>query len=259
MTTRILWLLLTALVLAGCEDADTTQGGEDGGAQATGTAAAATPPGDAPASTDGVTVIGHGRSAGQPDTARVRVGVQVVRPAAGQAVDAADEAAEEVLAAIRDQGIADEDVQTREYTVRPHREPGPEQQPTVTGYVVRNIVEVTVDDIDAIGQLLGAVTDAGGDDALVEGVHFVLEDDGPQMTAAREEAFEDARAKAEHYADLAGAELGDLRTVSEVGGPIGPPTPLSGAAAADAEAARAPISPGEIDIDVQVQATWALE
>lgn len=261
MTPRTVLLplaLVLLLALAGCTDDQ----GDPAAGPATGSAATAAVQSDpAPPflSLEGVTVTGHGRVPDAPDTLRATVGVHVVRADVDTAFADANAAAERVLAALRDAGVADEDIQTRELSVRPEHEHRPEGPPEVTGYAVRNLVEVTITDVDQAGELLGAVADAGGDDARIERLWFDLEDNEEQLQAAREAAFEDARSKAEHYAGLADRELGPLVSVTETGADLPPPTEgMDTAVAADEAAGAAPIMPGEQEVGVQVQARWSL-
>lgn len=257
MARRLALALTAALLLAAClgdgDDATRSRA-----AAPTGELAAAQPA--PPAVPDGVTVTGDGRVTGEPDTMRATVGVHVVRADVDEAFDDAAAAADRVLSALREQGVDDEDIQTRDFSVRPEREHRPEGPPQVTGYAVRNLVEVTIHDVDQAGELLAAVAEAAGDDARVEGLRFSLEDNEDQLAAAREDAFADARSKAEHYAELADAELGELVSVTETSAQLPPPTPLPADAAARArEGAEAPIQPGEQEVGVQLRATWALQ
>jgi uncharacterized protein YggE len=249
---RVPVIVATALLLAlsGCRSQTQAPSG-------TNSAAAATAEEGAP---DGVTVTGQGRATGAPDTLRATVGVEVVRDDVQTALQDANEAAEAVVAALREQGIAEEDIRTTEFSVRPRRarEPGPAGDQAVEGYVVRNLVEATIRDVDTAGSVLGAVVEAGGDAARVEHVRFALEDDATQVEEAREAAFEDARAKAEQYAELAERSLGALVSVTEVGVPGGPSPPVP----VPEEAARGgavPIEPGRQEVDVRIQATWELD
>lgn len=230
MTRRAVFVLAAVVVLAACQGTD-DPGGSEGATVAQGARPAAAE-GAAATAPDGVTVIGHGRVSGEPDTLRATVGVHVVRPDVDEAFDDAAAAADRVLAALDEHGVAEEDIQTREFSVRPEREPRPDQPPAVTGYAVRNLVEATIRDIDQAGELLAAVADAAGDDARVEGLSFSLEDDDAQLRAARENAVDDARRKAQHYAELSGATLGDVLAVTELSSELPRPVPLRGGAGA---------------------------
>lgn len=266
MVRHVLAVVTAAVLVAACQGQGSTPGaleGTAGGDTPGGTAAgagaeiAAAAPAPQQVAADGVTVTGDGRVSGQPDTLRATVGVEVLRPDVDQAFDDATAAADRVLTAVREAGVDDDDIQTREFSVRPHTEHRPDAPPEVTGYAVRNLVEVTIRDVDGAGELLAAVAEAAGDDARIEGLRFALEDNDAQLEAARAEAFADARAKAEHYAELAGAELGELVSVREVGAELPPPVPFAAEGAAR-DARAAPIMPGEQEVGVQVQARWSL-
>jgi uncharacterized protein len=256
MAKMIPVVVVLALLLTAC------QGEEDAVAPVVpsqqGIAAAQVPGLPAPVGVEGVTVSGVGRVLEAPDTLRATVGVQVTRTDVDTAFDDAATAADRVLAAVREAGVAEEDIQTGEFAVNPeydYREEGP---PAITGYMVRNLVQVIIRDVDAAGELLAGVVDAAGDDARVEGLRFSLEDNVDQLRAARAAAFDDARRKAEHYAELAGAELGALVSVMEVGADRPEPFAMEDDAAADTARAEAPIMPGQQEVGVVLQATWAL-
>lgn len=211
-----------------------------------------------------VTVIGEGTSSATPDAVRFTVGVEVMRPDVASAFADANATQETILEALRAEGVADEDLRTTRFSLREQREQPPEPMPghpgtdpRVSGYVVTNMVEVTTDEVERAGQLIATAVDAGGDAARVDQVHYVV-DAGreTQRSAARSEAFADARRRAEQYADLADRTLGELVSVSEVFGSDGPMGTVF-TEAADAATAP-PLEPGRQDIAVRIQATWAL-
>jgi hypothetical protein len=206
------------------------------------------------AAAEGMSVTGTGRVRGTPDMLRATVGVEVTRPTVQEAMDAAAAAAEQVLAALREAGIGAEDIQTREFAVEPrYHYPQDDRPPQITGYVVRNLVEARVRDLQRVGAVLDGAVRAGGDDARLYGVSFSLEDNEELLDAARTAAYEDARAKAERYAEVAGVALGRLVSLQETDAQ--PPSPVFH----DSEAARdAPIEPGSQEVSVRVTARWEL-
>ena len=213
---------------------------------------------------EGITVIGSGRISGEPDTLRATIGVEVERPSAEEALNAANAAASRVTSVLRVQGVEEQDIQTTEFSVRPRfgeppvqSAPGePQGGSEVRAYAVTNLVEVTVRDIGRVGEVLQAAVEAGGDAARVQGVRFTLEDNEELLEAAREAAFADARQKANHYAQLAGRELGPLVSLSEEV-ENEPPRPMEGAAAEGAAAGAVPVEAGEEEISVRITAVWA--
>jgi uncharacterized protein YggE len=216
--------------------------------------AASGTPGQFPAAIEGLSVTGVGRVRGKPDTLRGTVGVEVTRPSVQEALDVAAAAVERVLAALRQGGVADEDIQTRELAVEPRYDYPENRAPVITGYIVRNLVEARLRDLGRVGEVLDAAVRAGGDDARLQGIVFSLEDNEELLDAARAAAFESAKAKAGRYAELAGAELGRLLSLEEIDAEPPPPTPY----AEESTAGSIPVEPGSQDVTVRVTARWEL-
>jgi hypothetical protein len=207
----------------------------------------------------GLTVSGSGEASGMPDVVRVTVGVEVERSTVQEALNEANAATDQVLRTLDGAGIPEEDRQTREFSIYPVHEESPQGGGTqVRGYTVVNLVEATVRDIERVGEVLQAVADAGGDNIRIQDVRFDLEDDGEQLAAARRAAFEDARATAEQYAQLAGGDLGALIGIEDV--TVTTPRSAELRQAADAAIAEmdVPIEPGEQQVVVRIVARWAL-
>jgi uncharacterized protein YggE len=260
-------LAAAGLLAAGCTG-DTADGGSDavgvggGGPSADGAAVAAAGPGGWSVPAAGITVEGTGRISGRPDTLTVTVGVEVERPAVDEAIAAANEGAQAVIDAVTGAGVDADDVQTARLEVYPRYDDGPgRSEPTIAGYTVTNLLEVTVRDIDAAGEVLGAATDAAGGDARVQGVRFGLEDNQGLVDQARERAFEDARARAQDYAELAGRELGAVVSIAESFTPAGPIEQFAEAGGLDVDTSGAavPIQPGQQEVQVRVTTVWSFE
>ena len=213
---------------------------------------------------EGITVIGTGRISGEPDTLRATVGVEVERTSVQEALNAANAAASRVTSTLREQGVEEQNIQTTEFSVRPRfaeppvqPAPGePQGETEIRGYIVTNLVEVKVRDLERVGEVLQAAVEAGGDAARVQGVRFTLEDNEELLQAAREAAFADARRRANHYAQLADRELGSLVSLSEEA-ESETPRPMEGAAAEGAAAQSVPMMPGEEEVTVRITAVWA--
>jgi uncharacterized protein YggE len=115
------------------------------------------------------------------------------------------------------------------------------------------MVRVTVRDLAAVGATIDAAIAAGAN--RVHHVGFSVSDPAEAQRRAREAAVADARARAAHYATLAGARLGAALTITE-GGATAPP--FAPAGAMRAMRATTPIEPGEEAISASVQITYAL-
>ena len=186
-----------------------------------------------PASQDGpsiprtITVVGQGQITLAPDVAEVQVGVQVIAPSVSEAKGSVDRQMAALLAALKELGIADKDIQTSHYSIYYEQEPravlregaAPESG---GGYRVSNMVKVTVRDIELAGDVLDAAVLAGANQ--VYGIQFTVADPREWESDARKSAMADATLRAQELADLAGVELGEVVSVSEVVG--GSPVPM---------------------------------
>lgn len=205
----------------------------------------------------GITVVGRGEAYGRPDQAQVQIGVETFAEDVSEATSQNEADVQSIMAALEALGIANEDIQTSNYSLwadQRHGENGPEG---IAGYRVSNLVSVTLRDIEAVGDVIATATEAGANN--VHGISFSVADPADLEAEARASAITDARQKATSLAELSGVELGEVIAVSEVIGQPGPYAEGMGGARAVAEDAAAPsISPGELGYTVQVQVTFAI-
>ena len=201
----------------------------------------------------GVQVEGVGTATGTPDVLHVTVGVETSADSVGEALESANAAARSVLDALRGAGVAEADVQTVDVHVWP-RYDGDGQR--ITGYTAGQGIAATLRDLGSAGEMISAAVDAGGDAARLQGISYALDDDTALLAQARDEAFADARRKAEQYAELAGRTLGDLVSVQEQVTPSGP-APIAMDAAV-AETSAVPIAVGSSEVTVSATVRWSL-
>lgn len=213
---------------------------------------------DSPAAPRTISVTGQGEASGAADQARVNAGVQTLAPTVVEASQQNQAVVARIMRALAQQGIDDKNIQTTNYSIWPEqrRDPRGSNEMTITGYHVSNTVNVTIDDIDNVGEVLAAVTNAGANS--INGIVFGIRDPAELERRARAAAMAEARARAEALAELAGVALGEVLTLSmSTGG--GGPVPMMAARMEMASAAPVPgISPGELSVSVQVQATFAI-
>ncbi len=200
-----------------------------------------------------ISVTGSGSSAAPPDIAIVTVGVEVVSSsvAAARTQAATDGAA--VIEALRSGGVHQRDLATTTFSVHPeydHR-----NGKHLPGYRVTNTVEARVRGLDSLGQLVDSVVAAGGDNTVINSIRFAHEDSTALDTAARNEAWQDARRKAAQLAELAGLELGDPTFINEQTRPS--PTPPLRHAMMEGAAAT-PIEAGALGVTVIVEVGFAI-
>ena len=205
-----------------------------------------------------VTVVGEGTVSLTPDIAETNIGVEVMRASVQEATSAAEELMQSILSALAEQGIAEEDIQTSGYSVYAERY-GPEGPlaDDETQYRVSNNVQVTIRDIDSVGEVLDAAVEAGANN--IYGVNFRVEDPSGVESEAREAAFTDAREKASELASLSDAQLGQVMSISEIIGNAGfYQSSFDTSAMASGLGGGGGFAPGEQDLVMQLQITFEL-
>jgi uncharacterized protein YggE len=203
----------------------------------------------------GITVMAEGKASAEPDLAVINIGVENREAQAQEAARENNDLMTAVMAALEAMGIRKEDVQTVNYSIQAEIDWENEEH-RVIGYVVDNSVLVKLRDMDEVGDVIDAVTEAGANN--VYGIQFTFDDPSALREEARADAMGEALKKAEALAQLAGVDLGRPRYVSESFAQ----TPLLYGEQAYASQAGiggggvAPVSPGQREVYVQVQVTY---
>jgi uncharacterized protein YggE len=174
----------------------------------------------------------------------------------------AAEAMDKVMAALKDNGVAEKDIQTQYFNVSQRTQwdeiMGEE---VVIGYQVSNMVTAKIRDIDNAGPIIDAVATAGGDLTRINSMNFSIDDPSVYLEKIREEAMADAKDRAEQLARLAGVRLGKPVYISEssyIPSPEYPRVYYEGGMAVPAPAPPTVISPGEMEITLNVQIAYAI-
>ena len=211
-----------------------------------------------------ISVTGIGEISAAPDTAYVSSGVTSQGATAREALDANSAAMEQLIATLKEAGIAERDIQTSNFSVNPNYvysdardAEGYSQPPRIDGYQVSNTVTVRIRDLDSLGQVLDQQVSVGAN--TINGISFAVEDTTALEDEARKAAFADARRKAELYAETAGEDLGDVVSITENQGYSSPQPMQMRAAMAYDESAKVPVATGELTFQISVQVTWDVE
>ncbi|MBS1195929.1 MAG: hypothetical protein H6R33_649 [Actinobacteria bacterium] len=207
--------------------------------------------------TSGINVTGQGKVTGQPDVLKVNLGVSVLRPTVDQATGDAATLASAVIAALKANGVAEEDIQTANYSINPEYDWSGETQRLI-GYRVNNEVRVKIRNLDSAGVIIDAATAAGGDATVVNSLSFSIEDNAELLQMARTAAWNDAEAKARQLAQLAGLELGAATSITETINYEVVPIYYDRVMAEGAGDAATPIESGTQDVTVVVQVVFAI-
>jgi uncharacterized protein YggE len=246
MSQRIKLLMLVALLGASVAACTAVKAAPESEAQAAAS----------PAEARTITVVGEGKVSLKPDIATINVGAEARAATVSDAKAAVDAQMTAIIAALEEAGIAEKDIQTSHYGIYYEREPVPVLGEGTAagvqgGYVVSNIVQVTVRDVEKAGGVLDAVVQAGANQ--VYGVTFTVSDESTWQSRARADAMADARSRAQELADLAGVELGPVVSVSEVIGGMQVPV------ASERGLGGGGIAPGELELGTQIQVSFAIQ
>ena len=203
-----------------------------------------------------LSISAYGEVKALPDKATITLGVQTVAPTAAQAM--ADNAARmnQVVAALRKQGLADRDIQTSNLSLSAQYEYEQNKPPRLTGYQASNDVTVIVNDLRRLGATIDAVTAAGVNQ--INGIGFGIKDPQAAEDQARVKAVQALQAKAQLYAGAAGYRVGRLVNLSESGGVQPMPYAPKMVTMSAARAAPTPVEAGELTIRADVSGLYEL-
>ena len=199
----------------------------------------------------GITVVGSGTARAVPDVADWSFGVQSDAETASAALKAASEATRRIIGALRDGGIAKEDLRTEQVSLYPRTT---DDGRAVIGYSASSTVHATVRDLGRAGSIVDAAVEAGANQ--IYGPSLRVSDNRAQYRAAIEAALDDARARAQALAAKAGVTLGGPVAIVESGG--GTPGPVYDRGMAQAGGAEVPIEPGVDEIAATLTVTYAI-
>lgn len=210
----------------------------------------------------GIWVTGEGKVMAVPDVAILQLGVQAQESTVSQAQNEAAAAMADVVAALKNSGIADKDIQTQYFSIsQVTRWDDATNEQVVIGYQVSNTVTAKVRNVDGTGAVIDAVAGAGGDLTRINNISFSIDDPSEYDNDLLKEAMADARSKAEALASEAGLTLGDATYISS--STLVPTQNYRGisydSALGMAPMVETPISVGETEIILTVQVNYAIK
>jgi|SRR3989338_1022905 len=206
-----------------------------------------------------ITITAEGKVAVVPDIARISFSVvsEGVNPAALQ-----EDNTKKINAAInfvKEQGVTPADIKTTQYSLSPRYEYDEKRHRSfISGYELRQSVEIKIRDFSKISTILGVLADLGVNE--IGQLTFDVDDSDQYLNKAREEAFTKAKVKAKAMSEYSGVRLGRVVTFSESGAF---PTPIFYREAAlgiggDFSKAEPIIEPGSQELRLNVAVTYEI-
>jgi len=183
-----------------------------------------------------------------PDEAILMLAVVTQAASATQAASDNAAAMTNVLAALSNLGIDKSSIETASYTLSPVYDQNTPSK--LTGYDVRNAIQVTLKDFSLVGKTLDAAVTAGANE--VQGITFTLSDTtlATLQKQALGQALQDADAQAKATASNLGISI--VGPISVSPGYVFQPNYRTYNAAAEST----PIQPGTLQVTVTVQVTY---
>ena len=199
-----------------------------------------------------VTVVGNGKVQGTPDTLTTNVAVNFVAPDATSAMNQTNDRQKAVIDALVGTGIDRNDISTTQVSLQPQY--GGDGS-SIVGYQASNSIDVKIRDISTASRVLSLIATTGGDATRINSVSYSINDDSQLVKDARARAFNDAKDRAQQYADLSGLALGKVLSISEATDAAQPPMPTP---MPRAMATEVPLSPGQQTVGYTVTVVWEL-
>jgi len=198
-----------------------------------------------------VSVTGEASITSAPDIAVLQSGVTSQAKTARDAMSASAKLMSTVLAALKESGVAENDIKTSRLRLDPVRDPN--KHPTsIIAFEATSLLAVRLRDVNKSADILDKMIGAGAN--VVTGINFDVSETSKLLDQARAEAIADARRKAEIYAKAAGVSLGRPLSISE--GSISRPKMQD--YAMRAAPAAMPIAAGEEKIGITVSVSYEL-
>ena len=197
----------------------------------------------------GITVNGVGTVTAKPDEAEFTFGVETQGQTADEALAKNSVAVQKVIDAVKGAGVAASDIQTQQVSVYPRYS---DNGQAIVGFTATNSVTAKIRDVSKAGAVTEAAVKAGANQ--VYGPTFSISNQNALYKSALDDAFADAKSKADAIAQTTGVTLGRVVNVVESGQSF---MPYPAASDAAGEAAP-PIEPGLQEIQATLTVTFAI-
>jgi uncharacterized protein YggE len=162
--------------------------------------------------TNVINVSGQGSVKAAPDRAAVTLGVITEAQTAHQAQSDNAQKVDTAVKALINSGIAESDIKTKNYSLRPNYVYPEKEAPKIVSYIVENNIMITVKNTEQVGNILDVAVKSGVNQ--VNSINFYVENDQALKVQALQKAVADARAKADVLAAALGKKITGVKSAS---------------------------------------------
>ena len=202
-----------------------------------------------------ITVAGFGKINGSNDIAVTTMGYSNTDKDVAKAQADNKKVMDQVYAELKKMGVGDKDLQSN-YSIYPDYNYTESRGQELKGYRVSNSLTIKIRDLNKISEVLSLAGKYGATE--VSGLNFTIDDPENLKSEARDKALLDAKAKAEHLANVLGLRLGGVITYNEYegGGDFYQPQLLMKDSVGGMGGGPAAISAGSKDVIMNVNVTY---
>lgn len=201
-----------------------------------------------------ITVAGFGKVNGSNDIAVTTMGYSNTNKNVAVAQAENKKVMDQIYVDLKKMGVADKDLQSN-YSIYPDYNYTPDRGQELKGYRVTNSLTVKIRDLSKTSDVLALAGKYGATE--ISGLNFTIDDPENLKSKARDKALVDARAKAEHLANVLGLRLGSVITYNEYDGGGDPYPKLMSMDSVGGMGGAAPaISSGSKDVTMNVAVTY---
>jgi uncharacterized protein len=206
-----------------------------------------------------IRVTGEAVVTAKPERAQIDVGVLTQEKQSQTAATQSARQLDAVTFALHKLLGNDADIKTINYSLSPEYQYRPiGGKASVSSYTAINVVRVTVDDLEKVGQVIDAATQAGANH--IESVQFTVRDPQALHSQALRDAATKARASADALASALNLKIVRVLSVEEVRGADMPSSDLIAALGRSPDGPpgspdATPVQPGSFSISASVTLT----
>lgn len=164
---------------------------------------------------EGLTVVGVGRVDAKPDTIVVSFRVATTRFKAAEALETTSRISKKLVASLKANGIAEDDIQTTSFTLTEER--GARYRKTGKQISAQDF-RVKIRDLDQVATIIQRAVEDGENRVTIAQLSLAVDDPYAVRDEARGLAIADAQRRAEAMATAGGLELGSVVSVQEDAG-----------------------------------------